>query len=85
MSLTNQRLLAASALLTASLGACVSRQVPAAYPASSAASADARQASPAELNQAFQNDAPNPSGGSDPAGPPNSAQPQQEHQHGHHH
>lgn len=84
MSLTTQRLLAALGLLAAHLGGCASRQVPTNHPKTSAASASAKQGSPADLNEAFKDDMATESSGSDSKESRTSAQPKQEHHHGHH-
>jgi outer membrane murein-binding lipoprotein Lpp len=83
--MTHIPIILASALSLAPLAGCASRQRPAEYPATSAASLQSRSAAPAVVTQAFQDDLDAAAAGAATPAPGGAAADPQEPQHGHHH
>ena len=75
----------ASALSLAPLAGCSSRQRPAEYPATSAASPRASTATPAVVTQSFQDDLAFPAAAPTSGAPESAAPTPQEDPHAHHH
>ena len=83
--MTHIPLILASALSLAPLAGCASRQRPAEYPATSAASLGASAAAPAIVTQAFRDDLDAAATGPATPAPEGAAPNPQEPHHGHHH